>query len=370
MEYEIRDKQIIRTSVVGIVANILLALFKAVVGAISGSIAIIMDALNNMSDVLSGVITILGTRLSARPADSGHPFGHGRIEYFSAIVISIIVLVAGFSALFESVKKIIHPTTPTYTTVTLVVIIVAIFVKIFLGRYVKMKGEKLKSDSLIASGADATFDAVVTLATLVSAGIMLLTGLNLDSIFGLLISLVIIRSGMGMLKSPVNQLLGLAAPKELTEQIRKEVMEYPEVHGVNDIILNYYGPVTIIGSMHISILDTMTARRIHGLTRSISQELFDRHGIIATIGIYAINTTGKLADMEKDVTGFINSQDHVLQCHGFYYYEDRNCITIDVVHDSEVTDDVKFKKNILTKLAKRFPKIEFNIFIDHSYTEL
>lgn len=368
MKYEARDIQIIRTSVVGIVANILLALFKAVVGAISGSIAIIMDALNNMSDVLSGVITILGARLSARPADSGHPFGHGRIEYFSAIVISIIVLVAGFSAMFESIKKIIHPTTPTYTMVTLLVIIVAIFVKIFLGRYVSRKGKQLSSDSLIASGADATFDAVVTLATLVSAGIMLLTNINLDGVFGFLISLVIIRVGMGMLKSPVNQLLGEGAPKELTEQIRKEVMEYPEVQGVNDIILNYYGPETIIGSMHISVAETMTAGHIHELTRAISERLYEHHHIIATIGIYAINTSQELVAKEKMIADFVNSQPHVLQTHGFYYYADQNCFTLDIVHDNSILDEKAFSDDMHEKLAKQFPKYVFNIVIDHSYT--
>lgn len=368
MNFDNRNKEIIRTSVVGIIANVFLATFKSIVGIIAGSVAIIMDAVNNLSDVLSSVVTILGTRLSARPADAGHPFGHGRMEYFSAIVISIIVLVAGFSALFESVKKIIHPTNPTYTSVTLLVIIVAIIVKIVLGRYVKRRGEQLESDSLIASGADAMFDAIVTLATLVSAGIMLITGVNLDGIFGVLISLVIIRAGMGMLSSPVNELLGKGAPRRLTDEIRKEIMKRPEVHSVNDIILNYYGPETIIGSMHISVLDTMTAREIHGLTRSISEELFERHGIIATIGIYAINTSGKLADMEKEVTSFINSQDHVIQSHGFYYFADQKRITIDIVHDNSIHDDKAFEDDMKIKLAKRFPNVKFNIVIDHSYT--
>jgi len=129
MEYQERNKEIIRTSVVGIAANVLLAGFKAVVGAIAGSVAIIMDAVNNLSDALSSVITIVGTKLSARPADGKHPFGYGRIEYFSAIVISIIVLIAGVSSLIESVKKIFNPTEPNYTTFTLVVIVVAILVE-------------------------------------------------------------------------------------------------------------------------------------------------------------------------------------------------------------------------------------------------
>ena len=185
-----RSAQIIRTSIIGIAANVLLAAFKAVVGILASSVAIVMDAVNNLSDALSSVITIIGTKLSQRPADREHPFGFGRIEYFSAIIIAVIVLSAGITSLIESVKKVFDPTEPEYTTVTLVVIVVAIVVKLILGRYVKHKGEQLSSDALIASGSDALFDAVITLSTLVSAGIMLLWNVSLDGILGALISLV------------------------------------------------------------------------------------------------------------------------------------------------------------------------------------
>ena len=164
-----RSQEIIRTSWIGIAANVLLAGFKAAVGIIASSVAIVMDAVNNLSDALSSVITIIGTKLSQRPADRKHPFGFGRIEYFSAIIIAVIVLSAGVTSLIESVKKILDPTEPSYTTTTLVVIVVAIVVKLILGQYVKRKGEQLKSDALIASGSDALFDAVITLATLISA---------------------------------------------------------------------------------------------------------------------------------------------------------------------------------------------------------
>lgn len=203
-----RSSQIIRTSWIGIGANVMLAAFKAVVGILAGSIAVVMDAVNNLSDALSSAITIIGTKLSERPADLKHPFGYGRIEYFSAIIIAIIVLGAGVSSLIESVRKLINPTEPNYTTVTLVVIIVGVVVKLVLGAYVKSKGKRLESDALIASGADALFDAIVTLATLVSAVVMLIWHVSLDGILGVLISLLIIKAGVEMLSSPINQLLG------------------------------------------------------------------------------------------------------------------------------------------------------------------
>ena len=217
-----RSQEIIRTSWIGIVTNVLLAGFKAVVGVLASSVAIVMDAVNNLSDALSSVITIVGTKLSQRPADRKHPFGFGRIEYFSAIIIAVIVLSAGVTSLIESVKKIFDPTTPEYTKTTLLVIVVAIVVKLVLGQYVKRKGEALKSDALIASGSDALFDAVITLATLVSAGVMLMWNVSLDGILGALISIVIIKAGIEMLASPVNELLGVSIPAELTREIKKE----------------------------------------------------------------------------------------------------------------------------------------------------
>ena len=253
----------------------MLAAFKAAVGVIAGSFAIVMDAVNNLSDALSSVITIVGTKLSMKPADREHPFGHGRIEYFSAIIIAVIVLSAGITSLFESVKKLFHPTEPNYTTVTLIVIVVAIVVKLVLGRYVKHKGEELKSDALIASGSDALFDAIITLATLFSAVVMLLWDFSLDGILGALISLAIIKAGFEMLASPVNELLGKSIPKELTNQIMKEVSEVEGVRGVYDLILHNYGANMTIGSLHINVYDTMSAHEIHiKLIRPIDDYFF------------------------------------------------------------------------------------------------
>ena len=236
-----RSQEIIRTSWIGIAANVLLAGFKAAVGILASSVAIVMDAVNNLSDALSSVITIVGTKLSQRPADRKHPFGFGRIEYFSAIIIAVIVLSAGITSLIESVKKIFDPTEPSYTTTTLVVIVVAIVVKLILGQYVKKKGEQLNSDALIASGSDALFDAVITLATLISAGVMLLWGVSLDGILGALISIVIIKAGIEMLASPVNELLGTSISADFAKQIQKEVADFEGVHGVFDLILHNYG---------------------------------------------------------------------------------------------------------------------------------
>ena len=365
-----RSSQIIRTSWIGIAANVLLAAFKAMIGALAGSVAIIMDAVNNLSDALSSVITIVGTKLSQRPADRKHPFGFGRIEYFSAIIIAVIVLSAGITSLIESVKKIFNPTEPSYTTVTLIVIIVAIVVKLVLGQYVKRKGEQLKSDALIASGSDALFDAVITLATLVSAGVMMLWNVSLDGILGALISLVIIKAGIEMLASPVNELLGTSIPAELTNQIKSEVCAFEGVHGVYDLILHNYGPDVMIGSLHINVNDTMNAHEIHGLTRKISTQMYDRHGIIMTVGVYALATgDNRRAELQAKVMQALANHKEIVQVHGFYYSEKDNMLSVDVVPDITEHNDAALIQRLKDEIQPLVPDMDVIIVVDHNYSE-
>ena len=270
----------------------------------------------------------------------------------------------------ESVRKIINPTQPDYTTITLIVIIAAIVTKLVLGWYVRKQGQKLESDALIASGSDALFDAVITLATLISAGIMLIWNVSLDGYLGVLISAVIIKAGIEMLSSPITQLLGASVSAELTRQIKSEILEQEDVQGVYDIIVHGYGPNLSIGSLHISVPDTMDAHQIHGLTRKISEMMMSRHGIVMTVGIYAIATgNNRHAELQKEVVQTISQQEHVIQVHGFYYYESENCVSVDVVPDMTVTDDQAFINLLTEKLKPILKDLQISIVIDHNYCD-
>ena len=365
-----RSQEIIRTSWIGIAANVLLASFKAVVGVLSSSVAIVMDAVNNLSDALSSVITIIGTKLSQRPADRKHPFGFGRIEYFSAIIIAVIVLSAGITSFIESVKKILDPTEPEYTKWTLIIIVVAIVVKLVLGQYVKRKGKQLNSDALIASGSDALFDAIITLATLVSAGVMLLWNVSLDGILGTLISIVIIKAGVEMLASPVNELLGTSIPAELTSEIKKEVSDFEGVHGVFDLILHNYGPDVKIGSLHINVHDTMSAHDIHWLTRKISTYMYDKHGIIMTVGVYAVATgDNHHAELQSKVMQMLAAHKDIVQVHGFLYSEKDQTLSVDVVPDISIHDDTTLISQLTSEIQPLVPDLKVSIVVDHNYSE-
>jgi len=247
---------------------------------------------------------------------------------------------------------------------------VAIVVKLLLGSYVKRQGNRLKSDALIASGSDALFDAIITLATLVSAGIMLLWNVSIDGYLGALISLVIIKAGIEMLASPVNELLGARVSEELVHSIKEEVMAFEGVHGVYDIILHNYGHEVMIGSLHISVDDTMDAYQIHGLTRRISGQMYTQHGILMTVGVYAIATgTNKRTELQNIVIQTLGQHKEVVQIHAFYYFEKENLVTVDVVPDISVHDEKAFCHQLIAELKPLLPDVELSIVIDHNYSE-
>ena len=232
-----RERIIFRTGLTGILANLLLSAFKAAVGLLSHSIAVVLDAVNNLSDALSSVITIVGTKLAGRRPDREHPLGHGRIEYLSAMIVSGLVLYAGITSLVESVKKIIRPEKPDYSVLSLAIIAAAVLVKIVLDRYVTAQGKRVNSASLSAAGADALFDAVLSASVLATAVVFMLTGVSMEAYVGALISVFIIRSGLRMMAGTLNEILGKRADKETTARIMEILTEDETVRGAYDLIL-------------------------------------------------------------------------------------------------------------------------------------
>ena len=361
-----REKIIIRTSVIGIAANVFLAAFKAFVGISSHSIAIVNDAINNLSDALSSVITIIGTKLAERAPDKNHPLGHGRIEYLSAMIISVIVLYAGITSFVESVKKIIHPETPDYSTAALIIVAVAIAVKLILGRFVKKTGEKVDSDSLIASGADATMDAAISTTTLVAAIIYLTTHVSLEAWLGAIISVVIIKSGYEMLQGTLSDILGQRAPSELTRNIKRAVADTEGVLGAYDLFLHDYGPNRTIGSIHIEVPDNYTASKIDEITRQIQEKIFDQFGVALTgIGIYSANTSkDSTAKTRHEVTKIVMGHDGVLQMHGFYLDEANKTMSFDVVLDFALEDRMGTYAHIVDEVQRAFPDYTVKVALD------
>ena len=366
-----REKTIIRTSIIGIIANVFLAAFKAVIGIMTHSIAIVLDAVNNISDAGSSLITIVGTKLAGKEPDKKHPFGYGRIEYLSAMIISVIVLYAGITSFVESVKQILHPETPEYNTISLIIVAVAVVVKVLLGRYVKSVGEKVNSDSLINSGEDATLDSIISASTLVAAGIFMIFHISLEAWLGAIISVVIIKSGIEMLQDTISKILGEQNDPELAREIKHTVTSFPDVQGAYDLVLNNYGPDAWNGSIHIEVPDTYTADQLDLLIRKIQMAVYKKHRVALTaIGVYSVNTRdAEVIEMKRRVREIVFAHPDVKQIHGFYLVKEEKAMRFDIVVSLAAKDRRAVYKEAAADVQKEFPDYALHVAMDTDFAE-
>ena len=370
-EIENRSKVIVRTSIVGIATNVVLSAFKAAIGFVTGSIAVTLDAVNNLSDALSSVITIVGAKLANKLPDKKHPLGYGRIEYLSAMIVAAIVLYAGGTSAVESVKKIIQPEAADYSTVSLVIIAAAVVVKLVLGKYVKRQGERVNSGALVASGADALFDAILSASVLASAIVFVTTGISLEAYVGVLISLFIIRSGIEMLKDTLDDILGKRMEPEFLSEIRKTIHEDPDVQGVFDLILHSYGPEKLVGSVHVEVADTMTADAIDLMERRIARHVYEKCGVMLTgIGIYSMNTKDDEAHrVQTAVTEAVMSTEYVIQIHGFYVDLLQKMMRFDIIVDFAAGDRKAVYREAVDKVQKLYPEYRIIVVMDSDVSD-
>ena len=333
-----REQTIVRTSIIGIIANIFLAGFKAAIGLLSNSIAVVLDAVNNLSDALSSVITIVGAKIANKKPDRKHPMGHGRVEYISAMLVSTIVLYAGITSLIESIKKIIDPETPDYSVISIVIIAVAVAVKILLGLFVRKKGNLVNSQALRDSGKDALFDAVLSGSVLVSAVIFMIFDISLEAYVGVIISLFIIKAGYEMITETLNDILGQRADAELTAKIKEIINREEEVRGAYDLLITNYGPDRNYASVHLELPDVMTVDKVDVITRKVQAEVYKETGVILTgVGVYSYNTgDDEAARIRNRVLEVVMSHDWALQMHGFYLDTEKKDMRFDVVVSFDV----------------------------------
>lgn len=367
METPNREKIIIRTSIIGILANIFLSAFKAFVGIITNSIAIIMDSVNNLSDALSSVITIVGTKLAGKPADKKHPFGHGRVEYLTALVIAVIILYAGLTACIESVKKIINPVTPEYNTASIVIISVAVIVKIILGLYVKGSGKKVNSDSLIASGQDALMDSIISASTIIAAAVFLIWNVSLEAYLGVLISFAIIKAGIETLRETISKILGERVDSHLSKDIKRTIISCDkEILGAYDLVLNNYGPDMHVGSAHIEVPDTWSADKIDAMSRKIANEVYIKHGVaMSAIGIYSVNThANSAAQIRERVSKIVMEHKEILQMHGFFVDEQAKKMRFDIIVSFDSLSMKEMFNHVVQDVRDAFPDYDVQVQFD------
>ncbi len=365
-----RERVVVKTSIISIISNIILAGFKAFVGFLANSIAIISDAVNNLSDALSSIITIVGTKLAGKAPDREHPYGHGRIEYMTSFIVSAIVLYAGITALVESIKKIINPEVADYSTITLVILIAGIIVKFALGLYVKKKGKEVNSDSLVASGSDAFNDAILSISVLASAIIYMIFDISLEAYVGVLLAIFIIKAGLELIKESVDNMLGVRVESDLARSIKKEITKDKDIQGAYDLVLNDYGPDRYLGSIHIEVSDTLSVADIDKISRKITKTISRKYGVLLhTIGVYSVNTKDKkIIEAQKEISKIVFSHEGILQMHGFYLDEEDKSISFDIIIDFKIKNREEVYKEIYDEVQNKYKdyKIDINLDIDIS----
>lgn len=366
-----RNKTIIRASLLGIFTNLFLVFFKTTIGILSNSIAIILDAVNNASDALSSLITLIGSKLASKRPDKKHPLGYGRIEYISAFIVSAIVIYAGITSIVESIKKIISPEPVDYNFISLLILSVALIIKFLLGIFVRRQGKKVDSGALIASGTDALFDSILSISVLISAVIYIFTGCSLEAYVGVIISIFIVKSGIEMLMETLNDILGSRADPQIIKQIKASINELEEVRGCYDIILNDYGPNKNYASLHIEVADTMTANQIDSLTRKIEQKVYCETGIIlSAIGVYSYNTNNDEAAQIRDtILAKIKTHNWLIQMHGFYI----DILNKSMRFDAVVSFDIKAQealKILYQDINELYPDYTIQIAPDLDYSDI
>ena len=343
-----RNQEIIKTSRIGIAGNIGLCVFKLALGTLTHSIAITLDGINNLTDAVSFLITIIGTRLSEKEPDRNHPFGHGRVEYLTSLLLGSVIFLTGLMAFWESVQKILHPEECSYSAVLLVLVGVCVLGKIAMGIYTKRKGRA---------------------ATLICGVIYVELGINIAGFVGLGISLLIIRTGLETIHETVSSILGERIDIEIVSKVRESILSFSEVDGVFNIMIHNYGRERLIGSAHIEVPDVLKASWIDNLQRAIRKKVLEDTGVeMFGITIYAENSRDPVAkEMLSTIRRIAGRHESVEGAYGFYLDKVDKTISFEVMVDYDVHDIEALREEIREEVRKSYPEYRVDIAMTRSF---
>ena len=363
-DYEAVEKSAVRTaygvlaSMVGIVCNVFLFLVKFIVGLLLHSVSVTADAFNNLSDAASSIISFIGVKMAGKPADKEHPFGHGRIEYIAALIVSFLVLEVGFTFLKDSVSKIRTPETLNFQLISVVILILSIGVKLWLGVFNKKLGKRINSKVMLATSADALGDVVTTSATICSIGIYGAFGFNVDGIVGLIVSVVVMIAGVNIAKDTLAPLIGEAIDPEIYDKISSFVESFDGIVGSHDLIVHNYGPSRSMASIHAEVPNDCDVERTHEIIDRIEREAMRRMGILLVIHMDPVETHDeRVVEFKELVTSVLDGIDSRLTFHDFRMVDgvERINLIFDLVVPREYKPSVlgKLKARITEDVAKK-----------------
>ena len=368
MDANERRKKIIGVSIIGIVANLLLGVLKAVLGLLSGSIALISDALNNITDSSSSLITIVGTKLAAKAPDKQHPFGHGRTEYLTSLLIGGIVFLTGFQSLISSVKAVFNKEDINTDITTVIIIIATIAAKILLGTFTENSGKKLNSTALIASGADAKNDAVVSVVTLISSILYMFAKISVDGIAGVIISVFILKTAYEVLSDTIKKLLGERVDGEMVRGIKDIVRNTEGVINCFDLILNDYGPDFYTGSINVEIEDDRSIGEMYPILHEAQTKIYNKYNVFLVFGFYSVDVDDeRYIKIKSLLKNYKENERHIINYHGIVIDEKYKTIYCDITRDFDITSETVIE-NVNRILKEKFPEYNIHVNIDTEFS--
>ena len=372
---KVRGKYIFLGGIVGILSNLLLFLIKLSVGLITSSIAIMADAFNNLSDAGSSIITIVGFKLSDKPADAEHPFGHGRMEYISALIVSFMVMLVGFEFVKSSVERIFNPIKIEFETIPFVLLLISILIKLWLSHFNKFIGNKIDSSALKAASTDALGDVFTSSSVAISFLVSKFTSFPIDGYLGTLVALFILYSGFSLTKETLNPLLGEAPDPELVQKIKNMVLSYDKITGVHDLIIHNYGPCRCMASIHAEVPSNISIMEIHEIIDKAEREISEKLKIYLVIHMDPIAIDDKEVKKDYDmVCDIIKQDERIKSIHDFRVVGkgDVKNLLFDIVIDSEKMFKTMTKRETLVAsinkaVKENHPKYNCIITVDNDY---
>ncbi len=369
IDEETRNKVLKRTAFLGIVSNAAIAVVKVLIGLVSGSVAIMSDAANNASDMLSSLVTIMGFNIAKRKPTHTHPLGFGRMEYISALFVAFIVLFTGGAFLSTSIDKIQNPSPVTVSLPMLFILLLTIAVKLGLWRINAKNGRKIESEALSASGTDALSDALATSVTIIAAIISLFSSFPIDGWAGIIVSIFILYAGVSSVVDTVSAIVGERPSKATVQEIRKIIQTHPPLSGGYDIQIHTYGPSRMIGTCNVEVPSDAKGEEIFDAMTDAQVEIMDKMGIYFTFGMYAVNSDNPVVIlMKKEVLKVMKAvSPAVISLHAFHVHMEDSRVHFDVVVDFSLTDYASFRKEATKALSDAFPTYTFQFNIDPDY---
>ena len=369
VEEGIRKKVLRRTAVTGIASNAFIAVLKLIIGLASGSVAIISDAANNLSDMLSSIVTIIGFNASTRRPTHSHPLGFGRMEYISALFVAFLVIFTGASFFRTSIDRIMEPSPVTISIPMVIILVMTILIKLGLWRINIKNGKKIESEALSASGSDALSDALATTVTIVAAIASRFSTLPIDGVAGIIVSVFILYAGITSVIGTVSTIVGERPTKDTVKLLRSLINNHPPLTGGYDIQIHTYGPSRSIGTCNVEVPSDSLTEEVFDAMTDAQEEILDKMGIYMTFGMYAVNTKNPVVQlMKQEVLKVLRTTSPaVLSIHGFHVHFEDSRVHFDVVVDFTVTDLAAFRAAEQKALEEAFPTYKFSFNIDPDY---